>query len=315
MFKLVLILILIILSGCIQIDSNLEDRLVERQIKDAEEFMVENSDWDNSGVLYHILYVIYDYEQIYGSKYDKEKEEFIEKLVLILEKDQELLVKINSLDILSRFKYDKEFLNKLAKEIIKEQKGDGSWDESKEGYLSAPVFITFRTVIALNSHGKYEENIEKGLIFLNNSYRDFKYNDSYLKYIYPDEKLNCKVENCELTYRVMDAYFNVYFIKKEFANYSIIQKQVDDVDIIFNNIIDEWRMGEIYNARKSTQEGFALDTYCIFAYVMEDEKMDNVILDYLDYTDYRWSVESDTIGKDYWRFIADETWCARAIIK
>ena len=78
------------------------------------------------------------------------------------------------------------------------------------------TLLLFGLLIIISSCGvqqsSIDEAIEKGFSYLNTVYEDGVYNDQYLLYIYPGEKLECPLEGCTITYRILDAYFNLLFI-------------------------------------------------------------------------------------------------------
>lgn len=157
--------------------------------------------------------------------------------------------------------------------------------------------------------------ILKGSDFLNNNYnRNSGYNDLYLKYVYPDEKLYCPLEGCRITYRILDAYFGLLFIK-QLDNYGALSGQIDYADGVLSSLIDLWQNEKIYNTKKSTLQdggGIALDTYCILGYIYSDKKMAENTLRYLEGD--KW-LEEDYYKEDTWRNVADESWCIRLLIE
>src|SRR3989344_483366 len=157
-----------------------------------------------------------------------------------------------------------------------------------------------------------ENSIERGMHYLNSVYQDGLYDDQYLEFIYRDESLACPLENCKLTYRLMDAYFNLFFIKEEFADYSLMKDQIAYGDKVLQSVLPYWEKGDIYNTINGTTGGYALDTYCILGYVYKDSLMlpsvkKNLIND-------NW-MKDDYYVQDDWRNIADESWCTRFLIQ
>ena len=155
-------------------------------------------------------------------------------------------------------------------------------------------------------------NVDKGLLFLKNSYNNCNYDDEYLKFVYPGEDLG-SVNECKVSYRLVDAFYNVKIIERDFENKELIQKQINDANLVFNDLIPKWRNAEIFNTLESNNEGVALDTYCILAYYYEDKEMVDNFVNYLN-EDKNW-LKDDLFKEDRWRNIADETWCIRGMIK
>ncbi len=158
-----------------------------------------------------------------------------------------------------------------------------------------------------------EDSIQKGMLYLNSIYNDGLYDDQYLLYIYPGEALECPLENCNLTYRLMDAYFNDIFIKEEVTNHDIMKKQVDDADKVLRSIIPIWEKEKIYNTIKGEKDGLALDTYCILGFIYNNSKMASTVKE--SATGDNWITDDYYKGLDDWRNIADESWCVRFLIK
>src|SRR3989344_4721229 len=98
-----------------------------------------------------------------------------------------------------------------------------------------------------------QDSIDKGLNFLAQAKTNgFSYNDEYLKYVYPGESLECPLNNCKITYRKLDAYFNLKFIKNDFQDYSLIKQDVEEADKILTSLIPIWRNKKLYNIVNET---------------------------------------------------------------
>lgn len=149
-------------------------------------------------------------------------------------------------------------------------------------------------------------NVEKGLNYLNKNYDDGEYNDDYLKYVYPGEELEF-----DMTYRKLDAYFNVIMIKNIYGD-KYLNNQIKDADEIFNKLIPIWEEGEIYNTINHKDQGYALDTYCIVGFLYDDKVMADNVETYL--INNNW-MDDNYYTEDLWRNIADESWCVRLLIK
>ncbi|MBI3956586.1 MAG: hypothetical protein HY340_01210 [Candidatus Kerfeldbacteria bacterium] len=158
-------------------------------------------------------------------------------------------------------------------------------------------------------------SIERGMTFLASSYRDYRYDDEYLNYVYPGEALTCPVEGCKLTYRVLDAFFNVMQLRNERLNRAgLLGLQVGAAETSLQAILPEWRQANLYNTIKgSGTGGVALDTACILGYATNDKDLAEHIVTFL--TDDDNLLADDEYTTDTWRNIADETWCVRLFAK
>src|SRR3989339_1628494 len=57
--------------------------------------------------------------------------------------------------------------------------------------------------------------VQRGLAYLAAVYTPYHYPDTYLEYVYPGEALTCPLEGCAITYRILDAFFDVRFLENE----------------------------------------------------------------------------------------------------
>ncbi|MBU1975923.1 MAG: hypothetical protein KKG59_05965 [Nanoarchaeota archaeon] len=154
---------------------------------------------------------------------------------------------------------------------------------------------------------------ESGLLYLAANYNEYQYNDEYLTFVYGGESLECPLPTpCNVTYRLLDAYFDVYFLE-EVTDTTLIQNQVDDAHAILSSLAKKWEAETIYNTKKSqVQGGIALDTYCILGFLENNHNMAEVVKSYVDVADW---MEPNAFQTDIWRNVADESWCARLFIK
>ncbi|MFH1073002.1 MAG: hypothetical protein V1743_06250 [Nanoarchaeota archaeon] len=161
---------------------------------------------------------------------------------------------------------------------------------------------------------RIDSAVQRGVGYLATSYVNYSYADQYLLYVYPGENLSCPFDNCRVTYRLLDAYYDVIFMKQAGINLSAISDQEEDAEKILMFLAQEWEHEHIYNTLKSVPEegGIALDTYCILGYVMKSRNMAIVAESYLDAED-NWMADG-YYAEDSWRNIADESWCIRQFI-
>lgn len=144
---------------------------------------------------------------------------------------------------------------------------------------------------------------------------DGAYKDQYLQYVYPGEELSCPLADCNLTYRTLDAYFNLRFIQQRFWEFGPLAADVARADTIMQSLLPVWRAGRLYNIQQPKMidpDGFALDTYCILGYLYADESMARVAKDSL--LGWEWLPDGFYNGPSAFRTIADESWCTRLLI-
>jgi hypothetical protein len=156
--------------------------------------------------------------------------------------------------------------------------------------------------------------IERGLAYLNSVYTPFRYPDPYLEYRYPGEALACPLEGCTLTYRILDAFFDVAFLEQELADPDLLGKQRIDAQNAFTAILPEWRAANLYNTITGEgKNGVALDTACILGFATHDRGIAEHVGSFLT-DDGNW-MRDDSFATDAWRNIADETWCIRLFLR
>lgn len=152
--------------------------------------------------------------------------------------------------------------------------------------------------------------VQNGLRYLATIYTPYHYPDSYLEYVYPGEALACPLDGCTITYRTLDAFFDVRFLLEEVEAPELLKAQISDVEKTFAAILPEWRRANLYNAIASDgQPGVALDTACILGYTENDEVLADHVATFL--TADGNLLKDDEYADDRWRNIADETWCIR----
>ncbi|MBU0707974.1 hypothetical protein KKG41_06410 [Patescibacteria group bacterium] len=174
------------------------------------------------------------------------------------------------------------------------------------------VAIAASANIYLSGQKTLKKSLDNGFQYLRSSYNDFSYDDDYLRYRYPGEELECPIANCDLTYRLLDAYFIVAMLNDAGVTEKQLGAQLGDSIEVLDAIKPIWQQGGIYNTQKSTGiEDYALDTYCIIGHHHADKKMADVVDHFRSGTD--WLSEDYTLN-DVWRNIADETWCTRLLI-
>ncbi|MFH1916948.1 MAG: hypothetical protein ABIJ21_06830 [Nanoarchaeota archaeon] len=155
-----------------------------------------------------------------------------------------------------------------------------------------------------------------GLLYLDSAYSSYMYADEYLQYVYPGESLACPLETpCNITYRLLDAYFDVYFLEEAMPGLQGLENQRKDAHAVLLGVAKNWENEKINNVIRSDagSGGVALDTYCIVGYITKNPKMAEIARSYLT-EDNNW-MPSDYFEGDAWRNIADESWCIRLFIE
>lgn len=174
------------------------------------------------------------------------------------------------------------------------------------------LFLYFSKVIIIPSI-----SVRKGLIFINRHYNNGAYQDEYLNYVYPKENINCPECPQKITYRLLDAYFDVKFLLPLIFQKELLERQNKDAEFVFNNLLQKWENVSLYNAISETnygekENGMAADTYCILGYIYNSKKFaENALL----YVKDKNLIKDDYYADAEWRNIADETWCLRLFIK
>ncbi|MBN1646314.1 hypothetical protein JW868_04715 [Candidatus Woesearchaeota archaeon] len=166
-----------------------------------------------------------------------------------------------------------------------------------------------------------DESIEEGLQYLHSARNDdLTYNDPYLQYIYAGEELDCPVEDCRITYRTLDAMFNLKFIDQDFdkAEQGALAQHIAKADEVMTAMLPQWRESRLYNIQNQGMidpDGPALDTYCIMGLIYEDPEMALVVKQSLGGSDGSdWLPESFYAGAQAFRTVADESWCVRLLL-
>ena len=172
-------------------------------------------------------------------------------------------------------------------------------------YMILFVFLILIVSSCSKPMWNYDNNIIKAETYLVNHFdKERGYDDWYLRYVYRGENLSLN-----LTYRKLDSFFDLYWLRNATINTSLIQYQIDySVDII-ERLSKIWE-NKTFRSIKNPKGEIALDTYCIEAFITKNEKMTRNINNSL--TGLRW-LNFRYSGIEDWRNIADETWCVMAL--
>lgn len=145
---------------------------------------------------------------------------------------------------------------------------------------------------------------------LNALYAPYVYHDEYLAYRYPNEHIECPIEGCRVTYRLLDAYFNVRMLADDSVHPLRLGRQTEDAEAVLPALLPWWREQPFLGtAKRNAQNGVGLDTTCLLGLATNDRPLAERALSALDESG-SW-LPPDYFSDDAWRNIADETWCIR----
>ena len=154
--------------------------------------------------------------------------------------------------------------------------------------------------------------IARGLRFLAASWRGDRFDDAYLDYVYPGERLVCPLPDCKVTYRLLDAYFDLHWLKQALGSLGPAEPVARRAAEVTHALVPPWRLSGPYNVRRDPiPGGIGLDTYCILGLVERDRDMAEVVARHLDPTG--WIPEGHYRTSESFRALADETWCLRLL--
>jgi hypothetical protein len=154
--------------------------------------------------------------------------------------------------------------------------------------------------------------IDRGLRFLAGSWKGDRFDDAYLDYVYPGEHLACPLPDCRVTYRLLDAYFDLRWLKGALGTLGPAEPIAVRATEVTRALVVPWRQSGPYNVRRDpVADGIGLDTYCILGLVERDRAMAEVVARHLDGTG--WIPEGYYRTSESFRALADETWCARLL--
>jgi len=154
--------------------------------------------------------------------------------------------------------------------------------------------------------------IDRGLRFLANSWHGDRFDDAYLAYVYPGERLVCPLPHCKVTYRLLDAYFDLRWLKGVLGTLGPAEPAALRATEVTRALVEPWRQSGPYNVRRDpVPDGIGLDTYCILGLVERDRGMAEVVARHRDRTG--WIPEGHYRISEGFRALADETWCLRLL--
>ena len=173
-------------------------------------------------------------------------------------------------------------------------------------------FLLVAVSVSLAPASSSEDAVARGVAFLARSWQGDGYDDEYLRYVYPGERLDCPLPDCRLTYRLIDAYVNLSLLDRAGVPHGPAREQFARAREVLAAIVPLWRERGLYNVRRAPdEEGIALDTYCIVGLLDEDRIMAEVAAAHLDGDD--WLPDNHYADEESFRKLADETWCVRLL--
>ena len=109
--------------------------------------------------------------------------------------------------------------------------------------IVAAAFLAFAAAAACagaNAAG-LDRAEERGLAFLERAWRGDAYDDDYLAYVYPGERLDCPLPDCRLTYRLLDAYINLVFLERAGVSPGPAAAQFERAREVLDALAPSWR--------------------------------------------------------------------------
>lgn len=155
-------------------------------------------------------------------------------------------------------------------------------------------------------------SVEHGQEFLAAAWDGEGYDDEYLQFVYPGERLECPLPDCRLTYRLLDAFINLSLLERAGLENGPMTAQIARGRAVLEGLLPGWRETGVYNVvRRPDPDGIALDTYCIAGLLHEDQAMADVVSGHLGSDG--WLAEDYYEKHESFRRLADESWCVRLL--
>ena len=178
--------------------------------------------------------------------------------------------------------------------------------------LASLLFLLVAATISPSRAASPADAIARGVAFLARSFHVAGYDDEYLRYVYPGERLECPLPDCRLTYRLIDAYVNLALLDRAGVPHGPADEQFGISREVLAAIVPEWRERGLYDVKRDPEgDGIALDTYCIVGLLGRDRAMADVVAAHLDGDD--WLPDNHYPDEESFRKLADETWCVRLL--
>ena len=156
------------------------------------------------------------------------------------------------------------------------------------------------------------DSVQRGQAFLAAAWDGEGYDDDYLRFVYPGERLECPLADCRLTYRLLDAFINLSFLDRAPLGPGPTDEQIARARAVLNGLLPAWRARGLYNVvHQPDPDGIALDTYCITGLLHEDRAMADIVAGHLDGDG--WLAEDYYEEHENFRKLADESWCVRLL--
>ncbi|HEU5182790.1 MAG TPA: hypothetical protein VFW45_18525 [Candidatus Polarisedimenticolia bacterium] len=181
-------------------------------------------------------------------------------------------------------------------------------------------FLTFLGAAALATPAlgaapavsRLQEAGSKAAACLARDYDGRAFRDPYLRYVYPEEKLEGTASDPDLTYRRIDADIMLVLLAREGKIAAALRPAVDRASRALHELPPLWAGKGFNNLRKNPEpEGIALDTFCIVGWLEADRAMAQAAAQALDGDG--WLPEGLYEGEESFRRDADEAWCLRLL--
>lgn len=158
--------------------------------------------------------------------------------------------------------------------------------------------------------GRADHAIDAGLGFIAAAWTGDGFEDEYLRFRYPGEELDCPLPECVLTYRLLDAYFNLVMLLSIRPDLGPAGTLGERADQTLRSLLPAWRARGLYNVlRDPDPDGIALDTYAILAWLYRDVAMAGVVERHR--TGWGWMADDFYAPAERFRKVADEAWAVR----
>lgn len=155
--------------------------------------------------------------------------------------------------------------------------------------------------------------VKRGVEAVDARHAPYRFDDPYLMYVYPGEHLSCPLAGCSATYRLLDAYFSIRMVPYLYYD-EWLGAEKDEADAVLEAMKPVVEKQPFSNTiTEQSADGIALDTACIFGYLMSDAVIAQHAVAALD-GERNWLAD-DLYADDAWRNIADETWCIRLLAR
>ncbi len=172
--------------------------------------------------------------------------------------------------------------------------------------------MAFPALVAATGGSRLQEAAGRAAACLARDYDGQAFRDPYLRYVYPEERLEGTASDPDLTYRRIDADIMLVLLAREGKVAAALRPSADRASRVLHGLPPLWAGKGFNNIRKDPRpEGIALDTFCIVGWLEADRAMAEAALGALDGDG--WLPEGLYEGPETFRRDADEAWCLRLL--